>query len=58
MNEVMKWEPASTIAQGLTLPKIDRHAQDAIRTANKEFEKIEKKASIPLTVTEISQTGY
>ena len=54
----MKWEPAYTIAQRLTLPKIDRHAQDAIRTANKAFEKIEEKASIPLTVTEISQTGY
>ena len=54
----MNWEPAYTIAQRLTLPKIDRHAQDAIRTANKAFEKIEEKASIPLTLTEISQTGY
>ena len=56
----MKWEPTYTIAQRLTLPKIDRHmhARDAIRTANKVFEKIEEEASIPLTVTEINETAY
>ena len=54
----MKWEPTYTIAHRLTLPKIDRHARDAISTANEAFEKIEEKASIPLTVTAINQTAY